>query len=115
MTIKKNDLVVVISGDDRDRSKPHKVIRVFPKLGKALVQGVNVVTKHIRKSKDYPRGARIQKEAPVPISKIMLICQNCNKPTRTSISYKEIEGIKKKVELCKKCKQEVRVEEVTKI
>jgi large subunit ribosomal protein L24 len=100
MRIRKNDTVKIISGESR--GKTGKVLRVFPAAESALVQGVNLRWKHIRRSQRYPRGARIQKETPIHLSKLKLICSNCNKPTK--VSYKINEGgVKNRV--CKKCLQ----------
>ncbi|MBI5361491.1 MAG: 50S ribosomal protein L24 [Planctomycetes bacterium] len=103
--VRKNDTVKVISGNSRN--KTGKVIKVFPVEGRALVQGVNMVWKHMRRSVDYPHGARIQKEAPIKLSNLMVVCQSCNKSTRAFIE-KAAQG---KTRLCKKCKQPVSIEE----
>ncbi|MDI6732923.1 MAG: 50S ribosomal protein L24 [Planctomycetota bacterium] len=100
MFVKKNDTVKVICGESR--GKTGKIIRVFPRTERVVVQGVNLRWKHMRRSQQYPRGARIQKEMPVHISNVKLICPQCNKPTR--VGYKIAEGgVKNRI--CKKCLQ----------
>lgn len=101
MRIRKNDTVRVISG--KDKGKEGKVIKVHSKEGKLLVQGINLVWKHMRRSQQHPHGARIQREAPIRIDNVMLICPNCNKVTRSS--YQTVESVKKRV--CRKCHQPI--------
>ena len=69
--IRKGDLVLVRSGDDA--GKRGRVLRVLPADDRAVVEGVNVVFKHLRRSQKNPRGGRVEKEAPVPLSRLMLI------------------------------------------
>lgn len=102
MFVKKNDTVKVISGDDH--GKEGKIIKVLYKDNKIIVQGINLAWKHLKRSADYPHGARIQKEAPINVSNIMLVCPNCNKPTRIGFQ-KSPTG--QKTRTCKKCKQPV--------
>lgn len=97
--IKKNDTVKVVSG--KDKGKTGRVIMVFPKKNRALVEGVNYVKKHARQTKQNQKGGIMQKEMPIQISNIMLVCKNCNKPTRVEIN---IAGDEKK-RVCKKCKE----------
>jgi large subunit ribosomal protein L24 len=102
LKIRKNDIVVVRAGEFA--KKTGKVLRVFPEERHVLVEGVNLVWKHIRKNQENRKGARIKKEAPLPISRVMVICQSCNKPTRVGIKVAE-DGTRFRV--CKKCKQGV--------
>jgi large subunit ribosomal protein L24 len=68
--IKKNDMVVVRWGEDR--GKIGRVLATFPEKQRVLVEGVNIVTKALRKSQDRPKGGIITKEAPIAVSKVML-------------------------------------------
>ncbi|MFH0888039.1 MAG: 50S ribosomal protein L24 [Planctomycetota bacterium] len=102
MRIKKNDVVKVKSG--ASRGKTGKIIKVIPEDGTAVVQGINLLWKHMRRSNQYPHGARIQKEAPINISKLMLVCPNCNKPAKSGYKITE-SGVKNRI--CKKCSQVV--------
>ena len=96
--IKKNDIVQVIAGDDRGAKG--KVLRVFPRQGKVIVEGVNFVKRHRRQTRaDMPGGIQ-EKEAPIDISNVMLVCPKCSKPTRIGVSILP-EG--RKVRVCKHC------------
>lgn len=102
MRIKKDDIVKVLSGEHKGKSG--KVLRIFTQSETALVQGINLHWKHMRKSKDYPHGARIQKETPIYISKIELVCPNCNKPAKVGYQVNQA-GIKNRI--CRKCSQTI--------
>ena len=66
--VKKNDIVEVISGDDA--GKKGKVLQVLPTRGRAVVEGINVVKKHMRKTQENPNGGIVEKEAPLALSKL---------------------------------------------
>jgi large subunit ribosomal protein L24 len=85
MNIRKDDIVEVISGDDR--GKRGRVLSVHPKEGKILVEGINRVYKHMRPSRRNQQGGRLSKEMPIDISNVQLICPQTNKPTRVGIRY----------------------------
>jgi len=70
--IRKGDNVVVIAGDDKDRSTPRKVLSVIPSEGRILVEGVNMVTKHLKPNAQNPQGGIVKEEAPINISNVML-------------------------------------------
>jgi len=78
--IKKNDTVYVTSGEDK--GKKGRVLEVFPKSLKAIVEGVNLISKHTKPNSANPEGGIVKKEAPVHISNLMLICPETGKPTR---------------------------------
>ena len=96
--IKKGDNVIIISG--RDRGKSGKVIRVFPKENKILVENMNLKKKHIRPKKQGQKGQTVNTATPFDISNIMILCPNCGK--RTRIGKKILED-KSKIRICKKC------------
>jgi len=98
--IKKNDITKIMTG--KDRGKSGKVLAVFPDKGRALVQGLNLVKKHARRTKEDQQGGIIQKESTIAISNLMVVCQKCNKPTRIGFSALS-DGTK--VRICKKCKE----------
>ncbi len=98
MHIKKDDLVEVISGDDKDVRA--KVLRVDRNAGKVVVEGVNRVYKHVRRSQRNPQGGRLSKEMPVQISNVLLVCSKCNEGVRTGARF-EKDG--SKVRFCRKC------------
>ena len=68
--IRKGDIVVAIAGEDAAAGKTGKVLRVYPALGRALVEGFNFVHKHMRKTQDNPKGDIVEKEAPVALSNL---------------------------------------------
>ncbi|HEY2881063.1 MAG TPA: 50S ribosomal protein L24 [Pirellulales bacterium] len=83
MHIRQNDIVQVIAGEDR--GVRGKVLKVTPKSGKVVVEGVNRVYKHMQRSQKNPQGGRLSKEMPVDISNIMLVDPQTNKPTRVGV------------------------------
>ena len=80
--IRKGDTVAVIAGDDKGRRG--KVLRVIPEKNRVVVEGVNLVFKHLRKSQEHPNGGRIRREAALHMSNVMPIDPDSNEPTRTS-------------------------------
>jgi large subunit ribosomal protein L24 len=85
MHIRKDDIVEVISGDDR--GKRGRVLAVYPRAGKVLVEGVNRVYKHMRPNRQNQQGGRLSKEMPVNVSNVQLICPQTNKPTRVGVRF----------------------------
>ena len=98
MHIRADDVVCVISGNDRGTRA--KVLRVIPKRSKLIVEGVNRVYKHMRRSQRNPQGGRLSKEMPLDQSNVLLVCSECDKPTRTGARQLE-DGSKERY--CKKC------------
>lgn len=80
MKIKKGDQIEVITG--KDTGKRGAVLSVFPDVQKVAVKGINIIKRHIRAKSDGTKGQRIEKEAPIHISNVMLVCPHTNKPTR---------------------------------
>ena len=101
LKIKKGDKVMVIAG--KDRGKSGKILRVFPSRERVLVEGVNIVKRHTRPTQKNPQGGIIEREAPIHISNVMLICPRCNKPARVGKRVTE-EG---KFRVCKRCGEEI--------
>ena len=83
MHIRLDDIVQVITGDDR--GVRGKVLKVLPKNGKVVVEGVNRVYKHMKRSQKNPQGGRLSKEMPVDVSNVMLVDAKTDKPTRVGI------------------------------
>ncbi len=81
--IRKGDLVAVISGDDKGRRG--RVLRVIPERDRLIVEGVNVVFKHLRRSQKNPQGGRVRREAPIHASNVMPIDPQRNEPTRVGM------------------------------
>ena len=103
MWIRKNDTVVVIKGDDRgSRGKVLRVIRDKSGggAGRLVVEGVNRVYRHVRRSQRNPQGGRLSVEMPVPQSNVAFLCPSCGRPTRVG-SRPLADGAKERY--CKKC------------
>ena len=101
LKIKKNDTVVVLSG--KDKGKQGKVQGTVPSEAKVIVEGINMVTCHVKARKQGQESAIVKREAPLYASKVQVVCPKCNKGTR--VCHK-IEG-DKKVRICKKCGAEL--------
>ncbi len=100
--IRRDDVVFVISG--KDKGKTGKVIKVFPEAGRAIVEKINLVKKHMRKTKQDQQAGIVHVERPVHISKLMIFCKTCNKPVR--VNFKSLKD-NKKVRDCNKCKETI--------
>src|SRR6202453_3456310 len=87
MHVRKDDMVEVITGDDAEKGRARKVLRVLPDVNKVVVEGVNRVYKHVKPNRRNPQGGRLSKEMPVDVSNVMLIDPQTNKPTRVGIRY----------------------------
>jgi len=98
MKIKKGDTVLIIKG--KDRGKTGKVIKALPKENRIIVEGLNLVKKHIKPKRTGEKGEIVEIPAPLYVSKVKLICPSCKKPTK--VGYKFVNDIKKRY--CKKCK-----------
>ena len=96
--VKQGDTVMVISG--KDAGKVCKVQSALPREGKIVVEGVNMVTRHVRPRNASEQGGRIEREGAIYASKVMLYCDKCKKPTRIS---KQTLADGTKVRVCKKC------------
>jgi large subunit ribosomal protein L24 len=101
MKIRKGDNVKMLSG--KDRGKTGKVLRVIPGSGKILIEGLNLVKKHVRPKKQGEKGQRVSVPASVDISNAMIICPKCSKASRVGFKI----GEKSKFRICKKCKSEI--------
>lgn len=99
MKIKTNDKVKILKG--KDRNKEGKVIQVFPIAKKLVVEGLNIMKKHLRTKKQGEKGQVIELSAPLRVDNVMLVCPRCGKGTR--VGYKKDGDEKKRV--CSKCKE----------
>lgn len=97
MKIKVNDNVKMLSG--KERGKTGKVTQVFPKDAKVVVEGLNIIKKHLHAQKRGEKGQIIELSAPVPVARLMLNCPRCGKPTR--VGYR-LDGDAKK-RSCRQC------------
>lgn len=96
--IKKNDTVLVKTGDEK--GKKGRVVSVQVAKNRVLVEGINIIKKHMKPNKKYTQGGIIEKEGPIQKSNVMLVCPKCDKTTRIGQNILE-NG--KKIRLCKKC------------
>lgn len=96
--VKTGDTVLVRVG--KDRGKTGKVLRVFPREGRLLVEQRNLVKKHIRPRRAGEKGQRVDIPSPLPIPRVMLVCPSCQKATRVGLR-RTAEGARERV--CKKC------------
>ncbi|HQI40408.1 MAG: 50S ribosomal protein L24 [Ignavibacteriales bacterium UTCHB2] len=80
MKIRKNDNVIVIAGNDKGRTG--KVLKVFPKTSRLIVEGINLRKKHTKPTQRSPQGGIQEKEAPIHISNVMILDPKTNEPTR---------------------------------
>ena len=98
VAIKKNDMVKIITG--KEKGKSGKVLRLIPEKQKAVVERVNFVKRHARPSQKMRQGGIVEKEAPLSISNLMVVCPKCNKTLR--VGKKNLED-GTKVRVCNKC------------
>jgi large subunit ribosomal protein L24 len=98
MHVAKNDTVVVIAGDER--GKIGKVLKVFPKEQKVIVEKVNFIIRHTRASQKVQQGGRVEKEAPIQASNVMVYCQKCGKGVKVR-RVRLADG--RRVRACKSC------------
>ncbi|MEX2294408.1 MAG: 50S ribosomal protein L24 [Acidimicrobiales bacterium] len=99
LKIKKGDKVQVLTG--KDRGKSGNVTRVLPEVGKIIVDGVNVSKKHQKATRATMQGGIIDKDMPLPVANVALICPACGKPTRVGYTV-DSDGTKTRT--CKKCR-----------
>ncbi|HUT10672.1 MAG TPA: 50S ribosomal protein L24 [Thermoguttaceae bacterium] len=98
MWIRVNDTVKVIVGDDQGAQG--RVLRVDRREGKVVVEHVNRVYKHVRRSQKNPQGGRLSLEMPIPLSNVLLVCEKCGAATRLGARLLD-DGSKER--FCKKC------------
>jgi len=103
--VKTGDTVVLLTGkyedkfDDKGNRKTGKVVEVSPKENKVIVEGINIITKHIKPTRMGEKGGIVKTEAPLYASKVQLVCPKCGKPTRIAHVFED----GKKLRQCKKC------------
>jgi large subunit ribosomal protein L24 len=98
MKVVKSDNVIIVTGNYK--GKKGKVLKVFPKENRVIVEGVNFMKRHTRPTQKNQQGGIIEKEAPIHISNLMVICPKCGAPSR--LGRKMLEN-KKYVRVCKSC------------
>ena len=100
MHVRKDDMVEVITGDDTEKGRARRVLRVLVDEGKVVVEGVNRVYKHVKPNRRNPQGGRLSKEMPVSAANVLLFCNTCRHGVRTGRRY-AADGSKERY--CKKC------------
>lgn len=100
--VRKNDTVQVMSGEFR--GKTGRIVKVFPEKNRALVEGLNIVKRHTKPNRKTQQGGIVQKEAPIHLSNLMLVCPKTGKPTRIGVSI--LEG-GKRVRFSKRAKETI--------
>ena len=101
--IKVGDTVKLLTGDAKDRGKTGKVLEVSPKEGKVIVEGINMVTKHVKPRKQGETGGIVKAEAPINACKVSIYCPKCKKGVRTKVKVED----GKKTRVCAKCGAEL--------
>ncbi len=99
--IKKGDTVLIVKG--KDKGKKGKVIKVIPKEMRIVIEGLNLVKKHVKPKRAEEKGRIIEIPAPISWSNVRLICPSCSKPTKVGFRSEK----NKKVRYCKKCKNSI--------
>jgi large subunit ribosomal protein L24 len=104
LRIRKGDIVQVIAGVGASEGKRGRVLRVLPAEGKVLVEGVRMVKKHLRPNPQRNvKGGIAQKEAPLAISNVLIVCEHCARPVRVGVK-RLTDG--KRARFCRRCKGE---------
>ena len=98
MQIKVDDMVEIITGESRGIRA--RVLTVNHQTGKIIVEGVNLVYKHVQRSQRNPQGGRLSREMPIQASNALKVCEKCNQATRLGVRYDK-SGSKER--FCKKC------------
>lgn len=102
-----NDQVTISAG--KDKGKTGKVIQVLPDLGKVVVDGVNIMYKHLKPRRSGEKGQRVQFNGPIDASNVLLLCPKCGKASRVAYKLSATKGDevakKTKSRICKKCSE----------
>ena len=104
LNVKKGDTVLVIAG--ADKGKKGKVMASFPSKERVIVQGVNMMTRHVKPRRQGEAGGRIEQEGTINVSNVQLTCPKCNKPTKAKHRLVE-EGKTKSVRICSACGKDI--------
>jgi large subunit ribosomal protein L24 len=98
MNIRKNDNVMIVAG--KDKGKKGRVRFVYPRKNRILVEGVNFIKMHSRARAQVSQAGLIEREAPIHISDVMLVCGRCNRPVR--VGFRRLDD-GRKVRICRSC------------
>jgi large subunit ribosomal protein L24 len=105
MYIRKDDQVLVIAGNHN--GKKGRVLKIFPEKERLIVEGVNLIKRHMRPTQRNPQGGIIEKEGTIHASNVMLVCPKCNTPTRINFQIRSAEGkvSRHRARICKNCSE----------
>ncbi|MFQ5574404.1 MAG: 50S ribosomal protein L24 [Terriglobia bacterium] len=102
MKVKKNDKVLVVAG--KEKGKKGKVLQTLPDEGRVIVEGLAMVKRHTKPTQKGPQGGVIDKESPIPVSNVQVVCPSCGNPTRVG---KKENADGPNVRVCRKCSGEL--------
>lgn len=105
MRVHREDNVLVIAG--REKGKSGKISRVLRKEDRVVIEGVNLVKRHMKARPGIAQAGIVSKEAPIHISNVMLLCPQCNHPTRVGHRYVGEVGAQRKERYCKQCEEAI--------
>jgi len=100
--VRKGDTVMVVAG--KERGKRGKVLRVIPGKGRVLIEHVNMIKKHQRPTQKLRQGGIIEREGPLALSNVLVVCPRCDKPSRTGV---KILTDGRKVRTCRRCNESI--------
>ena len=105
LNVRKGDKVRIISG--KDSGKEGKILTAMPEKERVIVEGCNMVTRHVKPRRQGEAGGRIEQAGSVPVSNVQLVCPSCKMPTRVAHQIVEVNGKKKSVRVCKQCGKQI--------
>jgi large subunit ribosomal protein L24 len=100
MQIRKNDNVLVVSG--KEKGKKGRVIAVYPATNRLLIEKLNMIKRHTRPNQQLRQGGIVEKESPISISNVRLVCTKCDKPTTVT---RQTQGDGPRSRVCKECNE----------
>ena len=100
--IKRGDTVTVVSG--KERGKRGKVLRLLPERGRVIVEKVNMIKKHQRPTQKLRQGGIIEREGPLALSNVLVLCSRCDRPSRTGV---KVLADGRKVRICRRCGESI--------
>lgn len=102
MQIRKNDNVMVVSG--KEKGKKGRVIAVYPTTNRILIEKLNMIKRHTRPNQQLRQGGIVERESPISVANVRLICSKCDKPTTVS---RQEQGDGPRVRVCKECSETI--------
>lgn len=105
LNVRKGDKVRIISG--KDTGKEGKILAAMPEQERVIVEGCNMITRHVKPRRQGEAGGRIEQAGSIHVSNVQLVCPNCNMPTRIGHEFVEADGKTRKVRVCKQCGKQI--------